>query len=262
MKNRLLSFIFLCLTLFSCNQANTESQTVQKKTQPLQGESVVYKSETLSVVKLSDHTYLHISYLDTEAFGKVPCNGMFIIYEGESVVFDTPTNSENSRELIRFISSELKSKIVALIPTHFHEDCIGGIDEFDAHGITTYASKRTITLLNDNKYQFNVPINAFRDSLELKLSSETVVTHFLGEGHTEDNVVGYFSKDKVLFGGCLVKSVGASQGNLDDANVEQWSTTVANVKAKFPEASIVIPGHGKTGNTALLDYTIKLFNDK
>ncbi|MBO6759821.1 MAG: subclass B1 metallo-beta-lactamase, partial [Roseivirga sp.] len=115
MKNRLLSFIFLCLTLFSCNQANTESQTVQKKTQPLQGESIVYKSETLSVVKLSDHTYLHISYLDTEAFGKVPCNGMFIIYEGESVVFDTPTNSENSRELIRFISSELKSKIVALI---------------------------------------------------------------------------------------------------------------------------------------------------
>jgi metallo-beta-lactamase class B len=57
----------------------------------------------------------------------------------------------------------------------------------------------------------------------------------------------------------MLKSLKASKGNLEDANVSAWSTTVANVKTTFPNIKTVIPGHGKVGDASLLAYTIQLF---
>jgi metallo-beta-lactamase class B len=65
-----------------------------------------------------------------------------------------------------------------------------------------------------------VPQHGFADSLVLVAGKECImVTHF-GEGHTVDNVVGYFAKEDVLFGGCLIKELNATKGYLGDANVE------------------------------------------
>ena len=62
-----------------------------------------------------------------------------------------------------------------------------------------------------------------------------------------------------MFGGCLVKEIGAGKGNLEDANVSEWSKTIKGVKAKYGNAEIIVPGHGEAGNQGLLDYTIQLF---
>ncbi|MDZ7613830.1 MAG: MBL fold metallo-hydrolase [Flavobacteriaceae bacterium] len=71
---------------------------------------------------------MHISYLNTDDFGKVSCNGMLVINQNEGIIFDTPTDDKSSKELINFREAEkLKCKITALIPTHFHNDCVGGI---------------------------------------------------------------------------------------------------------------------------------------
>ena len=104
-----------------------------------------------------------------------------------------------------------------------------------------------------------VPKNGFRDSLTLEIGSEKVWIKFLGQGHTRDNVVGYFPSEDVLFGGCLIKEMGASKGYLGDANVDQWSFTVDKVKKTFPHVKHVVPGHGEAGDSSLLDYTQKLF---
>ena len=53
--------------------------------------------------------------------------------------------------------------------------------------------------------------------------------------------------------------MGSSKGNLADANVKQWSSTVEAIKNAYPSLKIAIPGHGKIGGAELLDYTIKLF---
>lgn len=82
---------------------------------------------------------------------------------------------------------------------------------------------------------------------------------FLGEGHTCDNVIGYFPLEDIMFGGCLIKEVGAGKGNLAEANPDEWAETVKRVKAKYPNTKIVIPGHGKYGGMELLEYTITLF---
>lgn len=104
--------------------------------------------------------------------------------------------------------------------------------------------------------------NSFDGLLKVNLGGDTVVAQYLGKGHTIDNIVGYFAKDKALFGGCLIKEMNAGKGNLEDASVKDWSNTVEQLKLAFPEAIIVIPGHGNAGGRKLLDYTIDLFSEK
>lgn len=216
-----------------------------------------YQSENLIINKLSDHVYQHVSYLNTESFGRVACNGMIVVNGGEAVVFDTPATNETSEELIGYLTGKLHTKIKGVVATHFHADCVGGLDAFHQKGVPSYAENRTIAFLKGN--ESSQPQNGFDNTLTLKVGNKKVYATYLGEGHTRDNVVAYFPYDKALFGGCLIKEVGAGKGNLEDANVKAWSETVRNVKARYPQAKIVVPGHGKVGGVELLDFTVKLF---
>jgi metallo-beta-lactamase class B len=85
------------------------------------------------------------------------------------------------------------------------------------------------------------------------------MTQFFGEAHTVDNTVSFVESEKVLYGGCMIKSLKAGKGNLADANVNEWSNTVRKIKSTYPNIIHVIPGHGKVGDTDLLDYTIEMF---
>lgn len=216
-----------------------------------------HHSETLVVQKVADQVYQHTSYLQTDSFGKVPCNGMIVFDKQEAIVFDTPADSNASVKLINWIQNELQCKITAVVPTHFHEDCLAGLAVFHQHGIPSFAHTKTIALARLNGK--TVPEKGFTQGRTFKVGRKKVVATFFGEGHTKDNVVGYFPGEKVLFGGCLIKEMGAGKGNLADANTPAWSRTVTNLKEKYPEPKIIIPGHGQAGGPELLDYTIKLF---
>jgi len=217
----------------------------------------VYHSDQLIITRLSTHSYVHTSYLYTNSFGKVPCNGMIVLHKKEAVVFDTPANDTSSAELINWIQQKAKSQIKAIIPTHFHNDCLGGLKAFHEVNAASYANNTTIALAKAQQY--TVPENGFTDQLSLTVGGKKIDIRFFGEGHTKDNVVGYFAPDQVLFGGCLIKELNATKGFLGDANVKEWSATVAKIKAGYPNIKIVIPGHGTPGNKKLLDYTIRLF---
>jgi metallo-beta-lactamase class B len=246
----ILQYLFIslfALTLITCSTRKAEFITTK----------VVYQSENLIVTQLSEHTFQHTSYLQTNDFGNVPCNGLIINNDKEAVIFDTPTNSKSSEELIQWITETRVSKINAIIPTHFHNDCLGGLKTFHAKGIPSYAYFKTISLAKENN--FEVPQNSFADSLLLKAGSEKVIATFFGEGHTTDNIVGYFPDERILFGGCLIKEMDATKGYLGDANVTAWSSTVEKIKQAYPQVKIVVPGHGAHGDQKLLDYTINLF---
>ncbi|MDN5214520.1 subclass B1 metallo-beta-lactamase [Fulvivirgaceae bacterium BMA12] len=219
----------------------------------------VYKTETLRIDKLTANSFMHISYLNTESYGRVPCNGMVVIDNGEAVVFDTPGDDTASMELITWIEKRANCQIKAVVITHFHGDCLGGIKEFHKRNIPSYANKSTIDLAKSDKV--TLPQNGFDSYLEIKVGNKKVINEHLGEGHTKDNIVGYFPSEKVLFGGCLIKANGAGKGYLGDANVNDWSKTVEKVKTKYSDATIIIPGHGKAGGQELLDYTIAMFKN-
>ena len=219
--------------------------------------NTLYESETLTIEKLTEHTLLHISYLSTNDFGKVACNGMIVIDKHEALIFDTPADDITSKELIDWVEINLKCKVKCVIVTHFHIDCLGGLAEFHHRKIPSYASNKTIDLAKSHNW--TLPQHGFNTLLETSVGTKKVLNKYFGEGHTRDNVVSYFAPDKVLFGGCLIKAVGAGNGNLEDANVNDWSDTVEKIKVAFPKAELIIPGHGKLGAQELLDYTIELF---
>lgn len=218
----------------------------------------IYTSESLTISKLTENVFIHTSYLQTQDFGKVACNGMVYVTGEDIAVFDTPTTDSVSLELIRWIDESFNKKISVVIISHFHQDCLGGLKAFHDAGTASYAHKLTLQLAED---QGSVkPQNGFENQQLLEFGEHQVIIQFLGSGHTYDNTVCYLPSESVLFGGCLVKELGANEGYTDDGNVKEWSNTVTKVKNTFSEVKLVVPGHGKPGNQQLLDYTINLFS--
>lgn len=244
------TFYYCAFIILFCIPYTGISQTIPT-------DDTVYRSDQLIITRLSKHSFVHTSYLYTNSFGKVPCNGMIVLNKKEAVVFDTPANDTSTAELIKWIQKDSKSKIKAIIPTHFHEDCLGGLKEFNKMNIPSYANEATIALAKAQQYP--VPSHGFTDQLVLTVGTEKIFVRFFGEGHTKDNVVGYFPTDQVLFGGCLIKEINASKGFLGDANEKAWSATVEKIKKSYPAIKKVIPGHGEPGDKSLLEYTIQLF---
>lgn len=237
----------LVLSLFSLFLFNCKHETKKEN------------STAIEVVKVSPNTYKHTSYLKTEDFGNVPCNGMIVVNKGEAIIFDTPTTTKASEELIKWVKDSLKCNIKAIVPTHFHADCIGGLPEFHRKGISSYANLLTTELID--KTNHSLPQNSFDKEKDFFVGDKKVIARFFGEGHTKDNIVAYYPNEGVLFGGCLIKTLNASKGNLNDANTDDWSSTVRKIKQRYPDIKTVIPGHGNSGDIKLLDYTINLFEN-
>lgn len=218
--------------------------------------AIVYQSPELRITQLSAHTFIHTSYLKTQDFGRVDCNGLVIVYQGEAVVFDTPVNDTSARELLQWLQDSLQIKPKTIVATHFHDDCLGGITPFYQNNIPLYASCKTFKLADIQSGNTRI---CFDKELLLPISDQTIELKFLGAGHTDDNIVAYFPLDSVLFGGCLVKTMGAGKGYLGDANVQAWSATIVRVKEGYPHIRWVVPGHGSYGDKQLLEYTEQLF---
>jgi len=186
---------------------------------------------------------------------------MIIVENDKALILDTPADNESSRLLIEHLVNK-GLKIIGIVPTHFHEDCVGGLSEFKKAEIPIYISNRTQAILEKEVGFVGYEFLTFNNSLTLNIDESSVLLEYFGAGHTVDNIIAYYEKDESMFGGCLVKEVGASKGNLADADINEWAKTVTKVKDKYPNAKVIIPGHGKAGGLELLDYTIKLFEEE
>ncbi|MGD1840432.1 MAG: MBL fold metallo-hydrolase, partial [Thermonemataceae bacterium] len=149
----------------------------------------VYTSSSLVIQPITPQVFLHTSYLATDKYGKVPCNGILYREGNTTVVFDTPTDNATSEELISWINDELQCQVKAVIVTHFHADCLGGLDTFHKRKIASYAHQHTIALAKEKGS--SVPQYGFEKSLEMILENKKDVRSYYGEGHTTDIIEGY-----------------------------------------------------------------------
>jgi metallo-beta-lactamase class B len=115
-------------------------------------------------------------------------------------------------------------------------------------------NEKTYSLLQkDIPYQKIVYGNQQIDGIDLDIQ-------YFGPAHSQDNIVVFFPKYDVLFGGCIVKSLDTkSIGNIEDANVINWPIVLDKMISQYRNVSIVIPGHGEVGNFDLLTHTRDLF---
>ena len=219
---------------------------------------LVYESDTLVIHQLTPNVFQHTTYLLTDEWGKVGCNGIIYSKGGASMVFDTPIDDSVSIELIEWIENEHGDWVAGVVINHFHEDCLGGLQAFHDRSIPSYGHARTIEFAQQDSSV--VPQVGFASMIGLDLRGSKVLQHHFGAAHTHDNSMTYLPEEKLVFGGCAVKSMGAGKGNLADADTMAWSQTIRNLKTTWKDVAIVVPGHGAVGGPELLDYTIDLFD--
>jgi metallo-beta-lactamase class B len=201
-----------------------------------------WASDTLkiSMSEITPDIYVHTSYKLYDNI-PVPSNGMIINTSAGIVLIDTGWDEAQTEQLLVWIKKRFKKKITFAIVTHAHEDRIAGLRILEKNNIKVLSTRKTadkIELLKYPKPKFYLPSDT-----TIKAGSTFIRTFFPGEGHTEDNIVVYLQNEKLLFGGCLIKSCEAqSLGYIKDANLDQWGETLIKVKEIFTDVKIIIPG--------------------
>jgi metallo-beta-lactamase class B len=211
--------------------------------------------EDLEVEELADGVWLHVSYEVLEDFGRVPANGLVVVSDGKAALVDTPWTDDQTRALASWVESRLGAHLVKVIPTHSHADCMGGLAAAHDLGARSYAFRRTVELATRDGLP--VPHVSFENALDVPLGSRALEVRFVGPGHTADNVVVWLPDARLLFGGDLVRS-GRTLGFTREANIEAWPSSIENLRREYPEAALVVPGHGPPGGVELLDHTLEL----
>jgi len=127
-------------------------------------------------------------------------------------------------------------------------------------GVESVAYVETLQICKS--HNLPLPQKTFADAIAINFQGETVICRYFGAGHTIDNILVYFPASQILFGGCLIKSMGSKGlGNTKEADIEDWDKTVLKVKTAYPSIKLVIPGHGTFGDIGLLEHTITLVKD-
>lgn len=213
-------------------------------------------SNYVELEKISGNIWMHTTYSNYKG-SRTPSNGIIAVTSEGIVLVDTPWNNEQTEQLIIMGREIFDENIIAAVITHAHEDRIGGIGTLIANGVEVISTKRTEA--EAEKLGFQKPKPILDVETFFSIGDLEMEVFYPGEGHTVDNIIVWFPKNKVLFGGCLIKSMDSeNKGNVEDANLEEWSNSVLNVMDRYADATIIIPGHGKSGNSDLLGKTWEL----
>jgi len=210
----------------------------------------------LDIKPLAPGVWLHTSWQTTATWGLVPSNGLIVREADHVVVIDTAWGAAPSRALLAWIDRELQLPVTRLIVTHFHDDRLGGWEVFAERGTRIVASEQTLALA---KVEPTAAFDLYRLSPGEKLTNGTLEILYPGPAHAPDNVVVWVPASRILAGGCAVRSAASGGlGNLSHASVADWAASIARVHAAYPDARLVLPGHGDAGGPELLDHTREL----
>ncbi|NUM79278.1 subclass B1 metallo-beta-lactamase [bacterium] len=217
-------------------------------------------SDNLVARPLVDNIWVHTSYKNL-AGRPFPSNGLIVVTSGSVLIVDTAWGDSVTTQLIKWIRKKFNKPIRWIVSTHFHDDRLGGIMEAHREHVPVIAYYLTKQLAEKNK--LTLPDAVFARDSTLSVDDTELQVFYPGAGHSPDNIVVYVAPSRVLFGGCLVKSAESTDlGFTGDAVIHEWPKAVDNVMKKFPDAMIVIPGHGEAGGIDLLTHTLDLLKEK
>lgn len=209
-------------------------------------------ADDVTVRRIAPGVWVHTT-LAGEDFGGYPANGLIIEDGAESLLIDTGWNTTQAERLVAWARETLGRPVRAAVSTHFHSDRTAGIPLLTARSIPVYGLEDTARLATERGKP--VPTQTFAQALALG----PVELFFPGAGHSRDNILVWHAASGVLFGGCFVKDAGAKDlGNVEDADLAAWPASLERTRERFPEARVVIPGHGASGGLELLLHTRSL----
>jgi metallo-beta-lactamase class B len=172
-----------------------------------------------------------------------PANGMLLETRRGSIIVDPGWTDSQATALLDW-ARRIGKPVERAVVTHFHADRTGGIGALERARIPVLGLALTRELAagaGSAALPSAVPgleSGKWRDPEGFEL-------FYPGPGHSRDNIVVYFPRQRALFGGCFLKSVTATGlGNTADASVSEWPAAVERTRRAFPAARIVVPGHG------------------
>lgn len=223
-------------------------------------EKVITLSDEVTVQKLDEEIWIHTSSREVKGFGLVPANGLVIVSDGEGMAIDLPWTDAQTKVLFDWFQAEQGVVIDTVVPTHSHQDCSGGLAEAHRQGAESWALLQTVKKLKEEEKEF--PQNTFEKTKRFQLGKTEVILSYEGGAHTTDNIVVWLPAQKILFGGCAVKSMEAANiGYVKEADAKSWPIMLNGLLEKYSDAKRVVPGHGNSGGLDLIRHSITMVND-
>lgn len=210
----------------------------------------------LTISHLTGDFYIYTTY-NTYEGNQIPANGMYLVTNNGVVMFDTPWDTTQFQPLLDSIQLKHNKTVVMCFATHWHSDRTEGLEYYKQQGIKTYTTVLTDELSKKNN----------KKRAEILMTKDTVFnvgqyffeTYYPGQGHTTDNIVIWFKKEKILYGGCLIKGVDNKDlGYLGDANVTAYASTLKKVQKKYRNPKFIIISHSDWNNINSLKHSLMM----
>jgi cyclase len=108
-----------------------------------------------------------------------------------------------------------------------------------------------------SRLQIKAPFVTLDDNLTIQDGQRKVRLLYLGEGHTDGDIVLLLPKQKIAFVGDLFFSKAIP--NVEDGNILQWMKTLQEVMKL--DAEKFVPGHGPIGSKNDVELFLEYFNE-
>lgn len=217
------------------------------------------KNSPLQISHLTGGFYVYKTFHDYKGT-LISANALYLVTDKGVVLFDAPWDKTQFQPLLDSIKAKHNKNVIMCFATHSHEDRAGGLEFYGKKGIKTYSIKLTDDILkknNEKRAKFVIPNDTIFSVGKYKFE-----VFYPGKGHAPDNIVVWFNKEKVLYGGCFIKSTEAKDlGYLGDADVKEWEKSIKKVQSKFKSPKYIITGHDDWSDLRSLNHTLKLVQD-
>lgn len=210
----------------------------------------------LKISHLTDNFYIYTTYNMYEG-SQIPANGMYVISTEGVVMFDTPWDTTQFQPLLDSIRLKHQTKVIMCIATHWHSDRTEGLAYYQQQGINTYTTSLTDEY-NKRNNKKRAEYLMEKDTI-FNVGQYSFEVYYPGPGHTEDNVVVWFDKERILYAGCLIKGTDAGNlGYLGDANLAAYHATLKNVQKRYADPRFSIISHSDWNNVHSLEHSIRM----
>ena len=221
--------------------------------------------------KISNHVYvihgpLELPNETNEGFMNNPA---FVVTDNGVVVIDPGSSVHTGNMLLREIRKITELPVIAVFDTHVHGDHWLGNDAIQRSypDAKIYAHHKTISMVDNGEGQNWLDLmhdmtkgatdgtnivnakDALKGGEDLSIGGHQFQVFHHGQAHTVTDIMILYKQDNVLFTGDNVTNERIIR--MVDASFKGSIETIE--KAKSLQAAIIVPGHGKTGGTELLD---------
>ena len=185
-------------------------------------------------------------------------NSGVLVTDSAVVVIDTKMGGD-AEKLYNLAKSKAGAKKIIVINTHYQGAPVKGNKFYKESDI--YIGAYDQKFLSENIGPENMPNKFVKDSLILNLGNEIICLYNLGQAHTMNDMVVLLKNRRVLFAGDLIfHNVNPFLKRESGANVDKWIGALDQM-LKIPDIGMVVPGHGLTGDKAMITSMRNYFLD-